>query len=141
MKSIEEYYDCLDRRTISTLMLRFKPKKEFVKTLGPESLYDSFQKSKVGYIKVHKISDNQGIPKNKVYEGLTGLFGEGFAVWISNPSSWFHTSTIKDIDWENNVFHTLNSTYAFEFEELDYKQLVTDFLNFEIESAPKRNQE
>lgn len=138
MESIEKYYDCLDHRTVSTLILRTKPKKEFIKTLGPEDLYESFIKSKVGYIKVHKISDNPGIPKSKVYEGVTGAFGEGLAVWISNPSSWFHSSTIKDIDWENNVFHTLNSTYAFEFEELDYKQLVTNFLNSEINSAPKK---
>ena len=138
MESIEKYYDCLDSKTLSSVLLRTKPKKEFVKAIGPEELYDKFQDSKVGYVKVHKISDNPGIEKGKLYEGVTGAFGEGFALWLSNPWEWFHTSVIESIDWENKTFKTMNSTYAFDFEELDYHQLVTDFSNHNITSAPKK---
>lgn len=138
MESIEKYYDCLDSKVISTILLRVKPEKEFVKTLGPEELYDSFQKSKVGYIKVSKISDNPGIKQGSEYEGVTGAFGEGFAVWMSNPSHWFHTSTIKSIDWNNHTFETENSTYKFEFEELEYDKLAHRLLNLGLNSAPKK---
>ena len=139
MKSVEDYLDCLDSRTTGAILLKIKPKKEFVKTLGPEDLYDKFQNTKVGYIKVHKISDNPGIEKNKVYEGVTGAFGEGFAVWISSPSSWFHTSNIKSIDWKNNTFETLNSTYAFEFEELEYKDFAYKLASLGLNSVSKRH--
>ena len=138
MESIEKYYSCLDNRTVSAILLRLKPKKEFVKTLGPEDLYDKFQDTKVGYIKLHKISDNEGIEKGRVYEGVTGAFGEGFAVWVSSPREWFHTSTIESIDWDNHTFKTENSTYAFEFEELDYKDLAIKLSNLGIPSASKR---
>lgn len=138
MKSVTDYYDCLDHRTVNTILLRNKPKRDFVIELGPEELYERFQKSKVGYIKVHKISDNPGIEKNKVYEGVTGAFGEGFAVWISSPSTWFHTSVIKSIDWDKHTFDTLNSTYAFEFEELSYDELLREFADKDIRSAPRK---
>lgn len=138
MKSIEEYRNCLDNRTIKFLLLRAKPKKEFITTVGPEEAYDRIQKSKVGYITVHKVSDNPGIEKGKVYEGVTACFGEGLAMWLSSETSWFHTSVIQNIDWENNTFQTMNSTYAFKFEELDPTELVDKLLNLGIESCPKK---
>ena len=117
MKSIEEYPWHIDARTIAAISLKMKSTEEL-------DTYNNLQNAKVGYIKVHKISDNPGIEKDKVYEGVTGAFGEGLAVWISNPKEWFHTSVIKSIDWKNNTFKTLNSTYAFEFEELEYENLM-----------------
>ena len=138
MKSVTDYYDCLDHRTVNTILLRNKRRKDFVIELGPEELFDRFHKSKVGYIKVHKVSDNPGIEKNKVYEGITAAFGEGFAVWISGPSTWFHTSVIKNIDWDKHTFNTLNSTYAFDFEELSYTDLLKEFSDKEINSALRK---
>ena len=139
MKSVEDYPLCLDSRTVSSILLHLKPKKEFVKSLGPEELYEKFQNTKVGYVKVRKISDNPGIEKNKLYEGVTGAFGEGFAVWLSSPGNWFHTSVIESIDWENKTFRTLNSTYSFEFEELEYQDFGNKLINLGINSAPKQN--
>lgn len=137
MESIEKYCSCLDHRTIKFLLLRYKPKKEFITTVGPEEVYDRLHKSKVGYISVHKISDNPGIEKNKVYEGVTACFGEGFAMWLSSENNWFHTSVIQNIDWENNVFKTMNSVYSFKFEELDPTEFIDRLLNLDIESCPK----
>ena len=138
MESIEKYYDCLDSRTIKFLLIRYKPKKEFITTVGPEEAYNKIQESKVGYIKVHKISDNPGIEKNKVYEGITACFGEGLAMWLSNETNWFHTSVIQSIDWNDKTFKTLNSTYAFEFEELEYGNFANELLNLGINSVNKR---
>ena len=138
MESINKYLDYLDSTTTSFMLLRFKPKKEFVKLVGPEDLYDKFMKTKVGYIKTHKISDNPGIQKGKVYEGITSSFGEGFPVWITNPSKWFHTSIVESIDWENKTFKTNNSVYAFEFEELEYEDLANKLLNLGINSISKQ---
>lgn len=138
MRSIEDYYNCIDYRTIKFLLLRTKPKKEFIKNVGPEDAYENVQKSKVGYIVVHKISDNPGIKKNKIYEGITACFGEGLAMWLSNETSWFHTSVVKSINWENNTFETENSVYRFKFEELDPTDFVDKLLNLGIESCPKQ---
>ena len=139
MRSIEEFPFYLDNTTVSAVLLHTKPKKEFVKTLGPEELYDKFQNTKVGYIRLSKISNNPGIEPGKIYEGVTGSFGEEFAVWVSSPRNWFHTSTIKSIDWKNNTFKTLNSTYKFEFEELDYQDFANRLNNLGLNSTSESN--
>ncbi len=137
MKSCKDYYEYLDHRTLKLLMAKATPEKEFLKTYGSEEMYNDLQKAKVGYIKVQKISDNPGIETGKVYEGITGAFGENIAVWISNPSTWFHTSTIKSIDWDKKRFKTENSTYAFEFEEINFDELITKLMDSETDSLAR----
>lgn len=75
--------------------------------------------SKKGYIKVTKLegSNNEKYKPGATHEGNTFNFIEGVGAFISTGDTWFHTSIIKDIDWENKIFHTLNSTYKFEFNE------------------------
>lgn len=131
MRSIKEFSNYIDKFVRIFLEARTKSKEEFVKT-EPEELYDDIQNSKVGYIKVWKISNNPGIRPGKVYEGFTPMFGENLGVYISSPTSLFRSSTIQEIDWDNNEFHTLNSTYKFEFEELDttdLPELLSDLKN------------
>lgn len=80
--------------------------------------------SKVGKIKIKKISENPGyLNKNNWFSGITANFGEGMGVYISDTTEWFTTSTIQKIDWENNRFETLNSTYEFQFEEISNETL------------------
>lgn len=82
------------------------------------------RKSKVGKIQIRKISENPGyLNKNDWFSGITANFGEGMGVYISDTTEWFTTSTIQKIDWENNRFDTLNSTYEFQFEEIDEETL------------------
>ena len=78
--------------------------------------------SKVGKIRIRKISENPGY-LNDWFSGITANFGEGMGVYISDTTEWFTTSTIQEIDWENRRFHTLNSTYEFQFKEIDEKTL------------------
>lgn len=41
----------------------------------------------------------------------------GYGCKVENNTRWFITSVVQDIDWEKGIFHTLNSTYKFEFHE------------------------
>lgn len=80
--------------------------------------------SKVGKISIRKISKNPGyLDKNGQFSGITANFGEGMGVYISDTTEWFTTSTIQKIDWENHRFYTLNSTYEFQFNEIDEETL------------------
>jgi hypothetical protein len=82
------------------------------------------RKSKVGKIQIRKTSENPGyLNKGGWFSGITANFGEGMGVYISDTTEWFTTSTIQEIDWENNRFYTLNSTYEFQFEEIDEQTL------------------
>ena len=86
-------------------------KEEFMKLCGaPEDLYTAIQNSKSGWIKVSRDYDGAGDC------GITEAFGEGISCKISNCHSWYVTSVIQSIDWENHTFKTLNSTYNFEFK-------------------------
>lgn len=76
-------------------------------------------KAKKGYIKITKLegSNNIKYEPGAVHEGNTFNFIEGVGLYITNGDRYFHTSIIKDIDWDKQIFHTLNSTYKFEFNE------------------------
>lgn len=81
------------------------------------------QESKCGEIEVTKLSENLGnIQKGDTYKGFTPAFGEGVAVYISNPREWFRSSTIQSIDWDKGTFKTLNSTYSFKFKEITFNE-------------------
>jgi hypothetical protein len=83
----------------------------------------AIQESKCGEIEVTKLSENLGnIQKGDTYRGFTPAFGEGVAVYISNPREWFRSSTIQSIDWDKGTFKTLNSTYSFKFKEIAFNE-------------------
>ena len=89
----------------------------------PEDSRKALQDSKSGEIEVTKISENIGnIQKGDTYRGFTPAFGEGIAVYISNPREWFKSSTIQSIDWEKHLFKTRNSTYSFKFKEIAFNE-------------------
>lgn len=88
-----------------------------------EELYYALQNSKQGWIKISRIGDGNGD------SGFTLAFGEGISCKISNSESWYITSMIQNIDWENHTFKTLNSTYNFEFKDFidDEKERIKKF--------------
>ena len=89
-------------------------KEEFLTHEGlTEEIYEALQKSKEGWIKISRTTDGAGD------QGFTSAFGEGISCKISNPSTWYVTSVIQSIDWENHTFKTLNSIYNFEFKDTE----------------------
>lgn len=103
------------------LELRKLSKEEFLKDHpDEEDIYDAIYNSKTGFITITKISDNPGyLSNNETVSGYTAGFGEGMSCFIDCISNYYYTSTIQKIDWENNIFYTLNSKYSFEFNESD----------------------
>ncbi|WP_287385708.1 hypothetical protein [Lachnospira sp.] len=107
-----------DDRVNNILELKKLSKEEFLARYPDENIYNDLHNSKVGHIKITKISTNPGyLGENESREGFTPGFGEGISCIISNPEYYYYTSIIKQIDWENKIFYTLNSKYSFEFNE------------------------
>lgn len=121
MQSITKYIPLLSNVNFKTLCHKGFSEEKFIKAYGPlgEKMFNVVTNAKSGLISVYKISDNPGIEKGKVYSGVTTGFNEGIALFIDSEDSWFHTSVIKEIDWDKSEFKTMNSTYHFDFEELD----------------------
>lgn len=87
-------------------------KEEFMQQNGAtEELYKALQNSKEGYITIWKKD------KSVMEHGYTQAFGEGIGVRMDNTSSWYKTSVIKYINWDQEYFDTLNSRYYFKFKE------------------------
>lgn len=87
------------------------------------NLWELLQNAKEGYIVIEKISNNSGyLRKGEVQRGYTPAFGEGLACYIDNIDSYYFTSNITSINWEDNTFNTLNSTYKFKFYENQNKE-------------------
>jgi hypothetical protein len=78
-----------------------------------EEIYNALQNSKEGWISISRVSDGAGD------HGYTQAFGEGISCHMSNLNSWYTTSVIQSIDWENKTFKTLNSVYNFEFKDTE----------------------
>lgn len=87
--------------------------------------------SKSGYLKIKKISNNDGyLMKNEGFEGYTPMFNEEIAVYIFQTNDYFHTSVIKHIDWKKHIIKTMNSEYSFEFREIsDLDRLLEEYKN------------
>lgn len=73
-----------------------------------------YSHAKKGYIEITQIKGNQ---EGRFERGHTKTFMEGCSLHISTINRWYRTSIIESIDWENNTFKTLNSTYKFNFYE------------------------
>lgn len=97
------------------LELKKLSKDDFIKETNYPDLYDPLQNSKSGYITVDRIIPND----RRGCRGYTMAFGVGLSCHISNPSDWYTTSIITNIDWNKGEFTTLNSTYKFNFREDD----------------------
>ena len=81
-------------------------------------IWELLQKAKSGFIKIEKISANTGfLGQGGVVSGYTPAFGEGLSCYIDRIDSYYYTSTIQSINWEDGTFKTLNSIYKFEFDE------------------------
>ena len=105
-----------------TLKHRESSLKDFVKAGGSLELHRALKDSKIGYIKITKISSNDGyLHSGESVEGVTAAFGEGISLYIANIEEWYRTSVIQKIYWSKGEFITLNSRYKFEFEEIDYQ--------------------
>ena len=125
--NFDNYAGWMDKSTQAVLNLRDNPKK--IDDLFSEEQKKQFIDSKIGYIKIQKISDNYGyIAQNGCFEGVTSCFGEGFGVIITNAERWFRTSVIKDI--KEFEFDTLNSTYKYEFTEISLDNLKKELDDF-----------
>lgn len=100
---------------------------EFIKSNGEgtENVYHLLKNAKEGNISITKVSNNPGyLCQGEVIKGWTPAFGEGIALWIDvDPINYYHTSTIDNINWEDNTFKTRNSTYKFEFNESKSKEI------------------
>ncbi len=82
-----------------------------------EHVYTSLRESQSGYIKVEKISDNDGyLQPNESEEGFTDVFTEGMGCYMYTMNHWYYTSVIKHIDWDKKEFTTMNSVYKFNFK-------------------------
>lgn len=88
-------------------------KEEFLKFPdATESIYLALKNSKEGKIKIWKED------KSVIEEGYTDAFNEGISCYIYSPSRWYSTSIIRNINWDEGYFDTLNSRYYFEFQEI-----------------------
>lgn len=108
----------------ATLKHREASLKDFVKVGGNPELHRAIKDSKVGYIKVTKISSN-----GESEEGITAAFGEGLSLYIADVEQWFRTSVIQKIYWDKGEFTTLNSRYKFKFTEIDYRPILEEMKN------------
>ena len=97
---------------ISIRELKQMPKEEFLKLDGlTEQIYEDLHKAKEGFITVTRERD--GVHQ----KGYTYAFGEGISCRIDNLSTWWITSVVQKINWEEGYFDTLNSRYHFKFIE------------------------
>jgi len=106
-----------DDRLKNILELKKLSKEEFISKFPDENIYNDLHESKEGTIKIVKISNNPGLPEGESIEGYTPAFGKGLSCYIDCGETYYYTSVIKEIDWENKIFYTLNSKYSFEFNE------------------------
>lgn len=114
----------------ATLKHREASLKDFVKIGGSPKLHRAIKDSKVGYIKVTKVSSNGGyLSTGESEEGITAAFGEGLSLYIADVERWFRTSVIQKIYWDKGEFTTLNSRYKFEFTEIDYRPILEEMKN------------
>lgn len=113
-----------------TLKHREASLKDFVRIGGNPELYKAIQDSKVGHIKITKVSSNGGyLSSGESEEGITAAFGEGLSLYIADVGQWYRTSVIQKIYWDKGEFTTLNSRYKFEFEEIDYRPILEELKN------------
>lgn len=104
--------------------------RDFVKVGGNPELHKAIKDSKVGYIKITKISSNEGyLSEGESEEGITAAFGEGISLYIADVEKWYRTSVIQKIFWDRQEFTTMNSRYKFEFEEIDYRPILEELKN------------
>jgi len=137
MQSIVKYLHLLSDINFKTLVHKTFDEADFIDAYGElgKKMFNIVKNTKSGLISIYKISDNPGIEKGKVYSGITTGFGEGIALFIDSEDCWFHTSVIKDIDWDKSEFKTVNSTYHFDFEELDDSSInLFDYINNDSKS-------
>lgn len=114
----------------STLKYREMSLKDFVKKGGNYELHELIKDSKVGYIKITKISANSGyLSEGESEEGITAAFREGLSLYIAGVEQWYSTSVIQKIYWDKKEFTTCNSRYKFEFEEIDYRPILEELKN------------
>ena len=100
--------------------VRQMSKEDFIKKYGKDTIfmYEAIHKSKMGDIEIDKVL-NSPLDTEVKMKGITPGFGEGISCYMEDNDIYYYTSTIQSIDWENNVFHTLNSEYKFKFNERD----------------------
>lgn len=113
-------------RVYELLKLKLTPENELDKDLVKYSnILDEIKKSKSGWIKIKKISDNGGyLTKNESESGWFAVFAKGMSLYIGDGSHYYYTSNIVDIDWDKKLFLTLNSIYSFEITEYDAKDMI-----------------
>ena len=128
-------------RVYELLKLKITPKYELDEDLTKYSnILDEVKKSKSGWIKIKKISDNGGyLTKNESESGWFAVFVKGMSLYIGDGSHYYYTSNIVDIDWDKKLFLTLNSIYSFEITEYDAKDMV-DAINELIANRNVRHQ-
>lgn len=119
-----------DKLIQATLRHRESSLKNFVKVGGNPELHRAIKDSKVGYIKITKMSNNSSyLLSGESKEGITAAFGEGLSLYIAGIEQWYRTSIIQKIFWDKGEFTTLNSRYKFEFTEIDYRPILEELKN------------
>lgn len=119
-----------DKYIQALLKYRTMTLREFIKAGGDIDSHRLIKDSKVGYIKITKISDNDGYLREGEFEqGITAAFGEGLSLYISDKDRWYRTSNIRKIYWDKGEFTTINSRYKFEFTEIDYRPILNELNN------------
>ena len=128
-------------RVYELLKLKLTPENELDEDLAKYSnILDEIKKSKSGWIKIKKISDNGGyLTKNESESGWFAVFAKGMSLYIGDGSHYYYTSNIVDIDWDKKLFLTLNSIYSFEITEYDAKVMV-DAINELISNRNVKHQ-
>ena len=128
-------------RVYELLKLKLTPENELDEDLTKYSnILDEIKKSKSGWIKIKKISDNGGyLTKNESESGWFAVFAKGMSLYIGDGSHYYYTSNIVDIDWDKKLFLTLNSIYSFEITEYNAKDMV-DAINELISNRNVRHQ-
>ena len=128
-------------RVYELLKLKLTPENELDEDLAKYSnILDEIKKSKSGWIKIKKISDNGGyLTKNESESGWFAVFAKGMSLYIGDGSHYYYTSNIVDIDWDKKLFLTLNSIYSFEITEYDAKDMV-DAINELISNRNVKHQ-
>lgn len=75
--------------------------------------------SKSGYMTIEKIegTNNDKYVLGSKQSGYCKYFAENISCYVEKTDRWYATSIVKEIDWENKIFKTLNSTYKFTLDE------------------------
>ena len=85
-----------------------------------EYLYDILKNAAVGHITIKQTSGNK---VGFTMEGVTATLADGISLFIDSETTYYYTSVVEKINWEEGYFETMNSRYEFTFDAISKDEL------------------